>query len=114
MSISARKRDRAPHDPNLMQMARLHLLSAAHTTATLARALRVSVPTAFRIVKRLRADGAKVVSVKDGKRWHFELREDRGAAWRSDPLLGAIGIAKGKRPGGSVDDVVYGARRRHS
>jgi len=115
MRPAARKRQAAPVDPHLLQMAHLHILSARHTTPTLAKRLRVSTATAFRIVKRLRASGVRIVSVKDGRAWFFEVRADFRRAWETDPLLRAIGSAKGRRrKGQSVDDVLYGMRRRPS
>jgi biotin operon repressor len=113
MGMPARKRREGPEDRELLQRALLQLSIGRHSTPTLARALRVSPATAFRVVKRLRAGGVRIVSVKEGRSWTFEVRDQLEAAWASDPLLEALGSVKGRRrPGESVDDVVYGRRRR--
>ena len=92
--------------------AYLLLTAGRHTTAGLARALGVSVPTAFRVIERLRRRGTKIESVKRGREWYFEVLEDEAleAAWKSDPLLRKIGFIRGARrkPGESEDDVLYG------
>ena len=53
-----------------------HLGKGPRTRQQLANLLGVSVPTAVRAVGDLRARGYNVVSVpKDGRGWHYELRE---------------------------------------
>lgn len=98
--------------PGILEEAYLHLTSAKHSTSSLARVLRVSVPTAFRIINQLRRRGTRVESVKRGRHWYFEVIEDKALDldWHSDPLLSAIGFIKGKHrtPGQSEDDVLYG------
>lgn len=87
--------------------ALLHLACGRHSAATLAEALGVSRITAFRIVQELRRRGHRIVSMKNGRDWYFEV-EDRGGGWESDPLVRRIGFARGGRRGESVDDALYG------
>ncbi len=100
----------------LVRDLRLHIRCRPHTTATLARKLGVSVATVARALSELRRDlarkGASLVSVKDGKDWHYEIRDKEGA-WENDPLLRAVGSIKGVRPpaGESEDDALYGKVR---
>ncbi len=112
MGPLARKRREGAIDRELLDRAYLQLAIGRHSTPTLAKALRVSPATAFRVVKRLRAGGVRIVSVKEGREWYFEVRDDLERAWASDPLVTAVGSLKGRRPAGeSVDDAVYGKRR---
>lgn len=88
--------------------ALLHLASGRHTARTLARALGVSRITAFRLIRRLRRRGHRILSVKRGPDWHFEV-EDREVPWESDPLVRRIGFVRSRRPPlESVDDALYG------
>ncbi len=116
-SVGGMKTDRgrppAAVPPGDLGRAYLQILCRRHCTASLARTLGVSTATAFRLVGRLRRTGYRIVSVKEGKRWFFELREDP-ESWRDDPVFNLIGIGRGtRRPKGeSVDEVVYGLKRR--
>jgi biotin operon repressor len=90
--------------------ALLHLASGRHSAASLARVLGVSRITAFRLIQELRRRGIRVVSVKRGAAWFFEL-EESAPPWDADPLVRMVGFARGRRrPGESVDDAVYGRR----
>lgn len=91
--------------------ALLHLACGRHTALTLGRALGVSRITAFRIVQVLRRKGRRIVSVKRGPDWHFEVADDAGleSSWTTDPLIQRLGFARSRRPPGeSVDDALYG------
>jgi len=93
--------------------AYVHLTAKRHTTETLARAMGVSIATAFRRVKTLRRKGVRIESMKEGREWFFAVREDAeiAAAWDRDPLLRLVGIVKGPgRRGESVNDAVYGRK----
>jgi biotin operon repressor len=88
--------------------AMLHLEGGGHTAFSLARALGVSRITAFRLIRLLRRRGRRIVSVKRGGDWSFEV-EPRDDAGDDDPLVLRVGFARGRRPPGeSVDDAVYG------
>ena len=95
----------------LQEEAYLHLTSRRHTTESLAAALGTSTATAFRVVNRLRDEGVRVESMKDGSVWHYEVKDAASvaSAWKNDPLMKLIGFIKGKRRkrGETVDDVVY-------
>ena len=106
---------RAPSREGLgtLDLAYIHLTAKRHTTETLARALGVSVATAFRLVKMLRRDGVRIESRKEGRAWFFAVLEDQEieAAWEKDPLLDLVGIVKGPgRRGESINDAVYGRK----
>jgi len=93
------------------QGALLHLSCGRHTALTLGRALGVSRITAFRIIQGLRRRGHRIVSVKRGPDWYFEVADDGGleAAWASDPLVRRLGFIRRRRPPlESVDDALYG------
>src|SRR5688572_9748208 len=87
--------------------ALLQLMCGRHSAAGLAEALGVSRITAFRIVEELRRRGHRIVSMKAGRDWYFEV-EDPGGRWESDPLVRRIGFARSGRRGESVDDALYG------
>lgn len=90
------------------RQAILILTCGRHTAESLARALGVSRITAFRIIRRLRRQGRRIVSVKRGRDWYFEVL-DSETGWEADPLVRRIGFARSRRrPGESVDDAVYG------
>lgn len=79
-------------------------------TDDLAEGLHVSRSTAARAVRSLRRKGVRVVSVREGGAWHFELRNREDAArerWRR--LRGIIGCVKDwrPRPGKDEDAVIY-------
>ena len=91
--------------------ALLHLACGRHSAVTLARTLRVSRITAFRIIQALRRRGHRIVSVKRGPDWYFEVADEArtDSAWASDPLLRHVGFARSRRRRGeSVDDALYG------
>jgi hypothetical protein len=101
---------------DLLAEAETHIICREHTTASLARALGVSVPTAARLVVHLRARlaarGGELVSVRKGRSWHYEIREKEewlAKIWSTDPLLKAVGSLRGPKrsPGQSVDDIIY-------
>jgi hypothetical protein len=100
----------------LVRDLRLHIRCRPHTSETLARKLGVSAATVARGLLELRRDlarqGVSLVSVKEGKDWHYEIREKEDA-WDNDSLLQAVGSMKGvRRPAGeSVDDALYGKVR---
>jgi biotin operon repressor len=96
-----------------LDLAYIHLTAKRHTTETLARAMGVSIATAFRLVKTLRRGGVRIQSRKEGRAWFFAVLEDEEieAAWDKDPLLDLVGIVKGPgRRGESVNDAVYGRK----
>jgi predicted transcriptional regulator len=79
-------------------------------TDALAEGLRVSRSTAARLVASLRQKGVRIVSVREGGAWHFELRNREDAArerWRR--LRGMVGCVKdwNPRPGKDEDAVIY-------
>lgn len=91
-----------------------HILCAPYTAAGLARRLGISLPTAARLVARLRkslaARGADLVSVRRGRSWHYEIREPAGPAWPAFARLRGF-VRKPLRPvAGEIDDVVYSGR----
>jgi biotin operon repressor len=98
----------------LLDETYIHLTSARHSTKSLAAALGVSTATAFRLVQALRRRGVVVESMKQGRQWYFEVRDEPRieSKWRSDPLVRKAGFIRGcARPAGqSVDEVVYGQR----
>ena len=110
---TVRKDGPASSRGTLVRGLRLHIRCRPHTSGTLARKLGVSVATMDRALVDLRRDLAKVglslVNVKEGKEWHYEIREKEDV-WNTDPLLRAVGSVKGARrlAGESVDDALYG------
>ena len=79
-------------------------------TDALAEGLRVSRATAARVVALLRRKGFRVVSVREGGAWHFELRNrEDGARERWRRLRGMVGCVKDWRPlpGKDEDAVIY-------
>jgi biotin operon repressor len=98
----------APRIDPRERAALLHLESGRHSAQTLARVLGVSRITAFRIVQRLRRRGHRIVSMKRGRDWYFEV-ESRDPRPETDPLLRRIGFARSRRRRGeTVDDALYG------
>ena len=96
-------------DPRYRE-ALLLLASGEYSAASLGRRLGLSRITAFRLVQELRRRGVRILSVKRGPSWFFEL-EESAPPWDADPLVRKVGFARGRRrPGESVDDVVYGRR----
>jgi biotin operon repressor len=99
--------------PKLTKMEeRAYLLICQQRVGTdaLADSLRVSRATAARVVALLRKKGVRVVSVREGGAWHFELRNREDAArerWRR--LRGMVGCVKdwNPRPGKDEDAVIY-------
>lgn len=91
----------------------VHILCGAHSVQTLARATGLSTATIARTIAGLRRqlarEGAILVSVKEGRVWHYEIREKEDAGEKPDPLVQSIGFIKGvRRPAGkSVDDALY-------
>jgi len=102
--------------PGLLRDLRLHIHCGPHTSASLAKALKASTATVARALAELRRllaqEGLGLVSVKEGREWHYELRE-REDLWENDPLLRLVGAGRGvRRPSGeSVDDALYGKVR---
>ena len=94
----------------LLREAHLHLTSGRHTTASLARTLGVSSATASRIVQALRSRGHDIVSMKEGSRWYFAVKDDEDPAWTRDPLLKGRGFIRGVRwPRGKLNEIIDGA-----
>src|SRR6266852_1080224 len=97
----------------LVHDLRLHIRCRPHTSESLARKLGVSVATVARALLELRRDlareGLSLVSVKEGKDWHYELREKEDV-WVNDPLLRAVGSIKevSRLSGERADDALYG------
>jgi hypothetical protein len=107
------KRESQSDGSGPLDEAYIHLTAKRHTTETLARAMGVSVATAFRLVKMLRRNGVRIESRKEGRAWFFAVLEDGEieAAWDKDPLLDLVGIVKGPgRRGESINDAVYGRK----
>jgi hypothetical protein len=99
-----------PEDPRERE-ALLHLSCGRHSAVTLARVMGVARITAFRIIQALRRRGHRIVSVKRGPDWYFEVADDgrMESAWASDPLLRRVGFARSRRRRGeSIDDALYG------
>ena len=115
MSEIQEKRARAGRSAILRDL-RLHIHCGPQTSKSLARALGASVATVARALAELRRllapEGMRLVSVKEGREWHYELRE-REDLWVNDPLLRLVGAGRGvRRPSGeSVDDALYGKVR---
>lgn len=104
MKVTARTR----REDERGREALLHLSCGRHTALTLARALGVSRITAFRILQGLRRRGNRIVSVKRGGDWYFEV-EERESGWENDPLVRRLGFIRSRRPPiESVDDALYG------
>jgi biotin operon repressor len=101
----------------LLRDLRVNIRCRPHTSRSLARKLGVSTATVDRAVKELRSElegeGMSLVSVREGREWHYEIRT-RDDVWENDPLLRAVGSVKGVgRPGSeSVKDALYGKARR--
>jgi hypothetical protein len=99
-----------------MVQANVHISCREHDTASLARAMRVSAATASRIVAQLRRElagqGIEMVTVRKGRKWHYEIRDEEHAREAMQRLVDMAGFIKGDgpilRPGETVDDVVYG------
>jgi hypothetical protein len=68
--------------------------------------------TIVELRKRVAPQGYELVSVKEGTRWYYEIREKGKGAWDSDPFVRGVGSVKGvRRPQGtSIDDALYGRR----
>lgn len=84
-----------------------HILCADQDARSLARAVGASPATLARALVRLRKDlearGAELLSVRRGRRWHYEIRGAGGRGWeRFLALVGSVPSASG-----DVDDVVY-------
>jgi len=112
-ALNAHKRASSREGLGTLDLAYIHLTAKRHTTETLARALGVSIATAFRLVKMLRRAGIRIESRKEGRAWFFAVLEDQEikAAWEKDPLLDLVGIVKGPgRRGESINDAVYGRK----
>ena len=110
-AFQANRRANPPVGAEALDEAYIHLTAKRHTMQTLARAMRVSIATASRLLKTLRRKGIRIESMKEGRDWFFAVCEDEeiAAAWEKDPLLSLVGIVKGPgRRGESVDDAVYG------
>jgi hypothetical protein len=102
---------------DLAREASSHLLCRPHTAETLAAALGVSPATVARALvelrRRLAREGGALVSVKEGVRWRYEIREREEDLWGADPFIRLIGRARGvRRPRGEgVDEALYGRSR---
>ena len=112
-ALKAGKRASSREGSDTLEEAYIHLTAKRHTTETLARAMGLSIATAFRLVKMLRRNGIQIESRKEGRTWFFAVQEDGEIerAWNKDPLLDLVGIVKGPgRRGESINDVVYGRK----
>lgn len=101
----------AVSEDRLLQRASLLMANGRHTTLSLAKALRVSAATAFRLVQELRRRGVPVKSVRRAGRWCFVVNDEEAVAraWKDDPLVRGVGFIRGTRPRhGDVDDELYG------
>ncbi|KAF0242389.1 MAG: hypothetical protein FD180_3938 [Planctomycetota bacterium] len=97
------------------QDAYVHLLAGDLNTDGLARLMGVSRATAFRLVGELRRGGRLIEVVKLGARWHYEVADDFEALWKNDPVAAHVGFIKNGpvlEPGESVDDAIYGPRKK--
>ncbi len=112
---------RKPHSggrSGLVRQAYHYILCRPHTAESLAQSLGVSVATVARLLAELRRilarEGMSLVSVKEGPSWRYEVREQEADLWDRDPFVRAIGFAKnvGRPRSRSVDDALYGRRRR--
>jgi hypothetical protein len=69
----------------LVREAEVYILCAPLSAPQLARDLGASVATTARVIAELRrtlkARGGELVSVRRGRRFHYEIREDRTRAW---------------------------------
>src|SRR5579872_5909669 len=79
----------------------LHIVSAPHTTESLARAVNTSLPTMARALARLRrsvaAVGMELTSVRTSEGYHYEIRglEDYARHhWRTSRLRSLAGTVK--------------------
>ena len=111
----------APHerrfDRQSILATELHVRSHEHDSASLARALGVSIATVGRLLavlrRRLAEQGGDLVSVKRGTRSHYEIEDDvaRGRRWAA--LRRWVGVVEGRprAAGETIDDVLYGSPR---
>jgi biotin operon repressor len=111
----AKKSLSGPQGNAFLRDMRLQIRCRPHTTHTLARKLGVSTATVARGILELRRvlarGGERLVSVKEGNHWHYEIRE-REDVWENDPFLKIVGLVNDARPasGEGVDDALYGKR----
>ena len=106
---------------SLARELKAYIRARPHTTKSLARELRVSTATISRalvILRRLCKDrGYSLVSVKDGKSWHYEITSPPNH-WMKDGFYRAVGLVPGvprsipkstgyRPPGQSEDAALY-------
>ena len=101
-------------DPQTHLVAELYIKGRELDSASLARAMGVSIATVGRFLAALRRGlagrGGDLVSVKRGVRWHYEIRDDDARSRRWAHLRRWVGVVDGEphEPGESIDDVLYG------
>jgi len=86
MSTTVARRPRVRKDlRTLVREAKEYILCAERSATELARDLGASPATTARVLvalrKQLKARGGELVSVRRGRRSHYEIREDKTAAW---------------------------------
>ena len=98
-------------------VAELLIKGHEHDSASLARAMGVSIATVGRLLaalrRRLARRGGDLVSVKRGIRSHYEIRDDAARSRRWAHVRRWIGVADGRprAAGESIDDVLYGSSK---
>jgi hypothetical protein len=86
MSTTVARRPRVRKDfRTLVRDAEIHILCGGRSARVLARDIGASPATTARVLaelkRRVRARGGELVSVRRGRRSHYEIREDNTAAW---------------------------------
>lgn len=96
MSTEVGRRPRVKADfATLVRKAHDFIYCAEWSPRELARKLGASPATLSRIVaalrRELKANGGELVSVRRGRRWHYEIRQDNSEAWaRFDKVIASI------------------------
>jgi len=102
MTLGRRHRKGVSQQERQIQETYLFILSGEHNSASLAATLRVSVPTASRLVEGLKKNlarrGKRLVSVRSEEGFHYEVRDDeRSRRMMGDPLVTLTIPARGAR-----------------
>lgn len=114
MNISAIRRPRVRKDfRTLVREAQEYILCAERSPGELARDLGASPATTARVLvavrRELKARGGELVSVRRGRRSHYEIRENATRAWENfRKLIGSAPGAPVREQG--QDDVIYAHR----
>jgi hypothetical protein len=96
MTTTLARRSRVRKDFRaLVREAKLYILCAPLSARQVARDIGASPATTARVLaalrRELKAKGGELVSVRRGRRWHYEIRENNPEAWkRLDKLIGSI------------------------